>query len=101
MWAIPLLGGDLSDQDGWGLRSNLIGRGIFEDFHAGSKGNLYSKIETPRFFNANLSSPSKERNRKDDLYHLSRCHAYQWRVRGFNQMAALADNGHYPIPMQH
>jgi len=30
------------------LRSNLICRGIFEDFHAGSKGNLYSKIATPR-----------------------------------------------------
>ena len=25
-----------------------MGRGIFEDFHAGSKGNLYSKIATPR-----------------------------------------------------
>jgi hypothetical protein len=32
------------------LRSNLICRGIFEDFHAGSKGNLYSKIATPRIF---------------------------------------------------
>jgi putative sugar O-methyltransferase len=45
----PLVGWRSSDQDGWGLRSNLICRGIFEDFHAGSKGNLYSKIETPRF----------------------------------------------------
>src|SRR5674476_873934 len=44
----PLVGWRSSDQDGWGLRSNLICRGIFEDFHAGSKGNLYSKIETPR-----------------------------------------------------
>ena len=44
----PLVGWRTSDQDGWGLRSNLICRGIFEDFHAGSKGNLYSKIETPR-----------------------------------------------------
>ena len=46
----PLVGWRTSDQDGWGLRSNLIGRGIFEDFHAGSKGNLYSKIATPRCF---------------------------------------------------
>jgi len=45
----PLVGWRTSDQDGWGLRSNLICRGIFEDFHAGSKGNLYSKIATPRF----------------------------------------------------
>ena len=45
----PLVGWRSSDQDGWGLRSNLIGRGIFEDFHAGSKGNLYSKIATHRF----------------------------------------------------
>ena len=44
----PLVGWRTSDQDGWGLRSNLICRGIFEDFHAGSKGNLYSKIATPR-----------------------------------------------------
>src|SRR5664280_2321956 len=44
----PLVGWRSSDQDGWGLRSNLICRGIFEDFHAGSKGNLYSKIATPR-----------------------------------------------------
>ena len=44
----PLVGWRTSDQDGWGLRSNLIGRGIFEDFHARSKGNLYSKIATPR-----------------------------------------------------
>ena len=44
----PLVGWRTSDQDGWGLRSNLICRGIFEDFHAESKGNLYSKIETPR-----------------------------------------------------
>ena len=42
----PLVGWRTSDQDGWGLRSNLICRGIFEDFHAGSKGNLYSKIAT-------------------------------------------------------
>ena len=46
----PLVGWRSSDQDGWGLRSNLICRGIFEDFHAGSKGHLYSKIETPRAF---------------------------------------------------
>ena len=46
----PLVGWRTSDQDGWGLRSNLICRGIFEDFHAGSKGNLYSKIATPRIF---------------------------------------------------
>ena len=45
----PLVGWRSSDQDGWGLRSNLICRGIFEDFHVGSKGNLYSKIETPRY----------------------------------------------------
>ena len=45
----PLVGWRTSDQDGWGLRSNLICRGIFEDFHAGSKGNLYSKIATPRY----------------------------------------------------
>ena len=44
----PLVGWRTSDQDGWGLRSNLICRGIFEDFHAGSKGNLSSKIATPR-----------------------------------------------------
>ena len=43
-----LVGWRTSDQDGWGLRSNLICRGIFEDFHAGNKGNLYSKIATPR-----------------------------------------------------
>jgi Helix-turn-helix domain of resolvase/Resolvase, N terminal domain len=48
----PLVGWRSSDQDGWGLRSNLICRGIFEDFHAGSKGNLYSKIETPLLFAA-------------------------------------------------
>ena len=42
----PLVGWRTSDQDGWGLRSNLICRGIFEDFHAGSKGNIYSKIAT-------------------------------------------------------
>src|SRR5450631_4311888 len=45
----PLVGWRTSDQDGWGLRSNLICRGIFEDFHAGSKGNLCSKIASPRF----------------------------------------------------
>ena len=44
----PLVGWRTSDQDGWGLRSNLNCRGIFEDFHARSKGNLYSKIATPR-----------------------------------------------------
>ena len=44
----PLVGWRTSDQDDWGLRSNLMGHGIFEDFHAGSKGNLYSKIAIPR-----------------------------------------------------
>ena len=48
----PLVGWRTSDQDGWGLRSNLICRGIFEDFHARSKRNLYSKIATPRCLNA-------------------------------------------------
>ena len=48
----PLVGWRTSDQDGWGLRSNLICRGIFEDFHAGSKGNLYSKIATRCFYSA-------------------------------------------------
>jgi hypothetical protein len=34
------------------LRSNLICRGIFEDFHAGSKGNLYSKNrDSPQGYN--------------------------------------------------
>ena len=46
----PLVGWRTSDQDGLGLRSNLIGRSIFEDFNAWSKGNLYSKIEAPPLF---------------------------------------------------
>jgi glucan phosphorylase len=53
------------------LRSNLICRGIFEDFHAGSKGNLYSKIATPRFgLNADQVVKVKmEGYHPSDFYH--------------------------------
>ena len=54
----PLVGWRSSDQEGWGLRSNLIGRGIFEYFHVGSKGNIYSKIATPRI---HIYSPLSKR----------------------------------------
>ena len=44
----PLVGWRSSDQDGWGLRSNLICRGIFEDFHAWEQGkSLLKNSDSP------------------------------------------------------
>jgi type IV pilus assembly protein PilY1 len=53
------------------LRSNLICRGIFEDFHAGSKGNLYSKIATRCWPDPGTYDPTNYLgyDRIDDLLH--------------------------------
>ena len=60
----PLVGWRTSNQEGWGLRNNLIGRGIFDDYHAGSKGSLYSKIATSlrRLTDARIRATSSRRD---------------------------------------
>jgi hypothetical protein len=77
------------------LRSNLICRGIFEDFHAGSKGNLYSKIATPRQLAVKARFHGKPG--EAELWLGERGHTETWQrhaITALNALNSLAD----PVP---